>query len=231
MLIHPSSQCRPQKGASRHGFSILEILVVVGVMLLMVGLILGSTGAISSTQGMSAVQQVTALCDLARARSLRGDGTVLLALAGANPGATGEPFRSAVLCAEDLTTDDPNDYVSISDWYHLPKGYVFSNVAAVESTAGVNVLSAPNARKLVRLPGGGAPAEIVCVGFGSLGEIVFPEAAAGDVPAQDDSLLIAVAEGQASADGPRSRSGGAIRPEECRWLALRRNSGSPMILP
>ncbi|HEY1081767.1 MAG TPA: hypothetical protein VGE29_05865 [Prosthecobacter sp.] len=230
MLIHPSFQCRPQPGARSQGFSILEILVVVGVMLLMVGLILGSTGAISSTQGMSAVQQVTALCDLARARSLRGDGAVLLAFAGASPGATGEPFRSAVLCAEDLTTEDPNDYVSISDWYHLPKGYVFSNVGAVDATAGVNVFSAPNARKLVRLPGGGAPAEMVCVGFGSLGEVVFPEAAASDVPAQD-SLLIAVAEGQASADGARSRSGGAIRPEECRWLALRRNSGSPMILP
>lgn len=231
MTIPPSFVCR-QTSYGRlkvrpNGFSMLEILVVVGVMTLMVGLVLGSTGAINGTQGMTAVQQVTAMCDLARARSMRGEGTVLLAFANGDNGPVGEPYRSAIICAEDLTTEEPDDYVPISEWYHLPAGYVFCKVAPAAAEAGVNALIVPNAERLIKLSGNSSLAGLPSIGFGSLGEVVFPE----QDSTESESLLIAVAEGQATRDGPRSKSGGDHRPEECRWLALRRNSGSPMILP
>lgn len=205
----------------------MEVLVVVAVMMIMVGLVVGSAGAISGTQGMTAVQQVTALCDQARARSLRGDGMVMLAFATETDGLTGEPYRSAILCAEDFSTEDPNDYVPISEWYYLPQGYVFSSVDPATSGAGLNALTAAGGRRTVTLPGKKMPVELPCIGFGSLGEVVFPPADT----ATEESLLIAIAEGDVGGDGPRTRQGGAHRPEDCRWLALRRNSGSPMILP
>lgn len=231
MMIPPSFVCR-QSSFHRHkarqgGFSILEMLVVVGIMALMLGLVLGGTGAINGSQGMTAMQQVNAMCDLARARSMRGDGTVLLAFATLEGSPTSEPFRSAILCAEDMTTDDPDDYVAISEWFHLPAGYVFSTADAASPAAGVNVLSATDATRLIKLPGSDQKMALPCVGFGTLGEVVFPES---DSSAQE-SLLVAIAEGFAGPDGPRSRSGGVHRADECRWLALRRNSGSPMILP
>lgn len=231
MMIPPSLTCRQmtflRRQKHRHGFSILELLVVIGVITVMLGLVLGSTGAINGTQGMTAIHQVTAMCDLARARAMRGEGTILLAFAAANGGATGEPYSSAILCAEDESTENPNDYKAISEWYHLPKGYVFTTASAVSPTAGLNILTAPNATRLVALPGNGPQVDLPCVGFGSLGEVIFPEP---DATAQD-SLLIAVAEGQATEGGPLSRTGSMHRPDQCRWVAVRRNSGAPMILP
>jgi prepilin-type N-terminal cleavage/methylation domain-containing protein len=231
MLIPPSFMRRQspfrQLNLRSGGFTLLEILVVISIMTIMIGLVLGKSGAISGTQGMTAMHQVTAMCDLARARSLRGDGTVLMAFAAADGGLTGEPYRSVVLCAEDVTTEDPDDYAAISEWFHLPQGYVFTNVGAASPNAGVNVLAAPNATRRIRLPGNGPSVELPCVGFGSLGEVVFPEPDANSL----DSLLIAIAEGQASSSGPLSKKGDVHRPDECRWLAVRRNSGSPMILP
>lgn len=231
MMIPPSFVCRQDARrrlkVAQGGFSILEILVVVGIMTVMIGLVLGSSGAINGSQGMTAVQQVTAMCDLARARSMRGEGTVLLAFSTGKGSLTSEPFRSAILCAEDLSTEEADDYIAISEWFHLPAGYVFTNISAANLSAGVNVFSDPEALRMVTLPGSVEKVELPCVGFGSLGEIVFPEP---DSAAQE-SLLVAVAEGTAGTDGPRSRFGGVHVPEDCRWIALRRNSGAPMILP
>lgn len=211
----------------QNGFSMLEILVVIGVMTFMVGLVLGSTGAINGTQGMTAMHQVTAMCDLARSRSLRGEGTILLAFAAKNSGTTGQPYRSAILCAEDATTEDPEDYVAISEWYHLPAGYVFTNIEAASESAGGNIFKLTNASRKIKLPGTMDLVELPCIGFGSLGEVVIPEPDTNTL----ESMLIAIAEGQADVDGPLTRKGGTHVPEECRWIAVRRNSGSPMILP
>lgn len=211
----------------RDGFSLTEVLVVIGIMAVMLGLVLGGTGAVNGSQGMTAVHQVSALCDLARARALRGDGAVVIAFANTGVGTTGEAFRSAILCVEDVMSEEPDDFTAVSEWYHLPQGFVFSNTPASSATAGVNVLTAPRASRPIRFAGSDTLVELPCVGFGSLGEVAFPEP---DETALE-SLLIAVAEGRADSGSPRSRSGGVHRPEECRWIALRRNSGSPMILP
>lgn len=218
----PSSIQKPRKG-----FTLIEILTVIGVIALMIALIGGSTGVIGGAQGMTAVNELTALCDLARSRSMDGQGTIMLAFATGSQSATGEPYRSAIVCAEDLSTDATDDYVAVSEWYYLPKGYVFTPAAAASPSAGGNVLTIANSVRKVKLPGSTGVFELPCVGFGSLGEVVFPEPGADT----QDTLLIAIAEGEATANGPVSRRGQPHRPNECRWVAVRRNSGTPMILP
>lgn len=218
----PCSILKPRKG-----FTLIEILTVIGVIALMIALIGGSTGVIGGAQGMTAVNELTALCDLARSRSMDGQGTIMLAFSTGAQSPTGEPYRSAIICAEDTSTDAADDYVAVSEWYHLPRGYVFSPVAAASPSAGGNVLTLPNSVRKLKLPGGAGTYELPCVGFGSLGEVVFPEPSADT----QDTLLIAIAEGEATANGPVSKRGQPHRPDECRWVAVRRNSGTPMILP
>lgn len=213
--------------APQGGFTLVEILVVVGILAFMIALVGSSTGVIGKTQGLTAVTEFTALCDLARGRSMDGEGPVMVAFAANGDLATGEPYRSAILCTEDTTTDAPDDYVAMSEWFHLPAGYVFSDIDAATSAAGGNVLTAPNSTRKVKVPGSGETVDLPCLGFGSLGEVVFPEP---DTTAQD-TLLVAIAEGDVVANGPVSKRGGAHKPGECRWVAVRRNSGTPMILP
>lgn len=209
------------------GFSLTEILVVMGVLAMLLGLILSGTGSMNGTQGMTAVHQVTALCDLARAKALRGEAGVVIAFAKSDIGVSGKAFRSAIICAEDPSTESPDDVRPVSDWYHLPEGFVFTLASTASPGSGANLLSLPNSSRPVRFPGAAANVELPCVGFGSLGEVVFPES---DAEAEE-SLLIAIAEGWAVSGNPRARSGQVHLPGECRWIALRRNSGSPMILP
>lgn len=209
------------------GFSLTEILVVIGVLALLLGLILSGTGAMSGTQGMTAVHQVAALCDLARARALRGETGIVIAFAKTDIGVSGKAYRSAIICADDPSTEESDDVRPVSDWYHLPEGFVFTLASTASPDAGANLLTLPQVSKPVRFPGAAANVELPCVGFGSLGEVVFPEF---DAEAEE-SLLIAVAEGWADSGNPRARSGQMHQPSECRWIALRRNSGSPMILP
>ncbi len=209
------------------GFSLTEILVVIGVLALLLGLILSGTGAMNGTQGMTAVHQVAALCDLARARALRGEAGVVIAFAKTDIGVSGKAYRSAIICAEDPSTESPDDVRPVSDWYHLPEGFVFTLAPTASPGAGTNLLSLPNITRPVRFPGAAANVELPCLGFGSLGEVVFPESGAE----ADESLLLAVAEGWAVSGNPRTRSGQVHLPGQCRWIALRRNSGSPMILP
>lgn len=207
------------------GFSLTEVLVVIGVMAALLGLILGGTGSMNGTQGMTAVHQVAALYDLARAKALRGESGVVIAFANMNVGVAGKAYRSAIVCADDPSTEAPDDVRPVSEWYHLPEGFVFTLAPTASAGAGVNLLSLPNGTRPVRFPGAAANVELPCVGFGSLGEVVFPESDA------EESLLIAIAEGWADSGNPRARSGQVHLPGECRWIALRRNSGSPMILP
>ncbi len=207
------------------GFSLTEVLVVVGVLALLLGLILSGTGSMNGTQGMTAVHQVAALCDLARAKALRGESGVVIAFANANLGGSGKAYRSAILCVEDPSTEAPDDVRPVSEWYHLPEGFVFTLAPTASAGAGVNLLSVPNGTRPVRFPGAAANVALPCVGFGSLGEVVFPESET------EEALLIAIAEGWADSGNPRARSGQVHLPGECRWIALRRNSGSPMILP
>lgn len=216
----------PGRSVRRQGFSLIEVLVVVSILTVMIGLVVGSTGAISGTQGMTAIQQVAAMCDQARAYSLKGDGVVVLAISTRTDLATGEAYRSAILCAEDFSTEEADDYKAVSDWLYLPSGYVFCAVDAANAAAGVNALKMQNNLRKVQLPGG-SQAELPCVGFGSLGEIVLPSM---ETPVEE-SILIAIAEGEVVGDEPRTRKGGNHLPSDCRWVALRRNSGSPMILP
>jgi hypothetical protein len=173
------------------------------------------------------VQEMAALLDDARAQALTGQGEVVVAFATEAVEEAGLAYRAVMVCRERPgVAGSERAYEAVSGWHRLPEGYVFAEADPASNEAGVNVLSAADARQRVRLPGGGGgEARLPCIGFRELGEVTRPRETRGR------PVLVAVAEGQAEAGGPVNLQGGEHTAEQCRWLAVQRNSGNNMILP
>lgn len=226
LLFSPLNLSRLDKG--KGGFSLIELLVAVTIIALVVGITAGVAGSLNSSRGMTAIHQVAALCDAARAKAMKGEGEVALAFATGGVGPAGEPFRAVLMCREnDATADIPDDLVAAAEWYYLPPGYVFSDASPASRNAGTNVLRLNQGLRQVKLPGDAGTVMLPCVSFGPLGEVIFPEADASS----QGTLLLAIAEGEAAETGPQSASGEPLLPEDCRWIGLQRNSGASLILP
>lgn len=209
------------------GFTLLEVLVVVTIIAILVGLTAGVTGAISGSRGSTAVQQVAAFLDEARAKALTGQGEVVVAFADGSVSVEGAPYRAMMICQK-----KPGGgllgkkFEPLSGWFYLPPGFVFSTADPANSTAGVNLFRAINGAQRVVLPGPNPlEMELPCIGFRELGEVNRP------LETQGRPVLLAVAEGDFMESGPKTFQGMEHRPEVCRWLAVQKNSGTSMILP
>jgi hypothetical protein len=109
-----------------------------------------------------------------------------------------------------------------SEWFAMPEGHRFSLADPAHVTAGVNLLKLAGNRLRVQMPGGAGVPPLPCVGFGPLGEIVFPV----DQSARSGQLLLAVTDTSAAGqiiDGDR--------PEQARWVGVQRHTGTSIILP
>jgi type II secretory pathway pseudopilin PulG len=227
----------PQVGRDAGGFTLLEALIAVTIVAVLAGMTLGVNGAIRGSRGTTAVQQVVALLDTARARALAEQDEVVVAFAtGASVGSS-EPFRAALVARraqrtfEDggLQEDGADDFFEpVTEWFRLPEGYVFAFARPANPQAGVNFLAVPDTERFVELPGtSGRRVLLPCVGFGPLGQLVIPQAAA----IEGLPLLVAIAEGSAAGSGSSGPGGAAHGPADCRWVAVQPASGSSLALP
>jgi hypothetical protein len=187
-------------------------------------------GSIGSSRGMTGVHQMAAACDLARARAMKEQREVMLAFA--DPFAGSElAGRAVLMCAaplpraSDLALTPEEEFLRqresvlepLSEWFHLAEGNFFAPVPPKIRTAGVNVLGLPASMRSVRLPGAGV-VTLPCIGFGSMGEVVFPDALDG----AGSAILIAIS------DRPDASQ---LSSENCRWIGIQRHSGAAIILP
>lgn len=222
-----------QKRQAVGGFTLLEMLVVITIIAVMVALTAGVTGALNGSKGNTAAHQVAAAVDLARSKSLAGQGEVVLAFATAQVSLPGIAWRAMIICqeAEGSSSVVGTDrsairYDAITGWFYLPEGYVFSQAPPADPQAGVNVLTAGDSLITVRLPGGGSEeVALPCIGFQQLGEVVVPPQTQG-LP-----ILVALAEGEATSAGPTDFGGAIHRSEQCRWVAVQRLTGNSKVLP
>ena len=215
------------KKTSRQGFTLLEMLVVLTIIAIIVGLTAGVTGAINGSKGSTAIQQVAAFLDEARAKALTGQGEVVVAFATEAVPLEGVAYRAVVICQARPTGPRVQPrFEPLSGWFHLPDGFVFSTAYPANGAAGVNVLRASDANQRVFLPGPNAgEVSLPCIGFRELGEVTRP------ANTQGRPVLLAVAEGEVVGGQVQSFQGLEHSPEMCRWLAVQKNSGTSMILP
>ncbi len=206
----------------------IEMLAVLAILAVVVTATIGVSSSIGSSRGMTGVHQIAAACDAARARAMKEQREVTLAFSTRTAG-NDMDARAVMVCwvpppdgqAEALTPEEEQQrqrdgvLEPLSEWIYLPEGQTFAELAPASSAAGGNLLTLPNTQRRVRLPGGAGMAALPCLGFGSLGEVVFPEVG----PASGASLLIAITE--------KTEPG----PQDCRWIGIQWHSGASMILP
>lgn len=209
----------------------IEMLAVLAILAVVLTVTLGVSGGITGSRGMTGVHQIAAACDAARARAMKEQREVMLAFATDAAGAI-QDGRAVLMCwvpppdteAEALSPEEEQQrqrdgvLEPLSEWIYLPEGHVFAELSPSSATAGVNLLTLPNTQRKVWLPGGTGTVSMPCLGFGSLGEVVFPEVGT----AGGASLLIAIAENAGKAEPS---------PRDCRWIGIQWHSGASMILP
>ncbi len=216
----------PAPRSGQAGFTLLEMLVVVTIIALVAGMTVGVSGALKGSRGSTAIQQLAAVIDTARAKALTGQGEVVLAFATEAVPNQEAAYRAVLICqAQRVAGRNDHLYEPVSGWYYLPEGYVFTQANPASSEAGINVLNATDARQRVQLPGGRQEVSLPCIGFRDLGQVSLPAETRGR------PVLVAIAEGEVTGGNPRTPQGLTHTPEMCRWLAVQKHSGNSQILP
>jgi len=209
---------------SSAAFTLVETLVVVAIIAMVVGLTAGVTGALNGNRGNAAAHQLTAVLDSARVKAMAGQGEIWVAFANHQVTPPAEAFRSYVICRSAGEVLQP-----ISAWETLPAGHVFTIANPALAEAGINLMAlgtVSRSQKKVRLtadPQSGV-VNLPCLGFGSLGELVWPGASSGPI-------LLSLAEGHADGPNPRSLQGTHHDPDMCRWISVQRNTGKAILVP
>lgn len=211
----PKAERRSRNG----GFTILEMICVVAVVAALVSVVMGSPGLITSGRDATAVQELAAVIDSARARSMRGVEKVWVAFGESD---APEPFASYVICTE--VADGSGTLVTADAWKKLPPGFVFTDSNPVVSTSGVNFFAMDQSDNIRTVETGAGRQTCTVIGFGALGEVL--------VPVTDGRpLLVAFGPGQVSGRSTEAMGGGPIPPEKCNWVSIQPATGKVNIIP
>ncbi len=194
--------------------SLLEVLVTLTLLATLTALTGGALTTLASWRGLSAIQQLAADLDEARAQALAGQEEVWLTFDTVGADA----FRAYARCARIPDVNGESRLQPVGNWSRLPPGQVFSLAAPASPEAGRNLLTDATALQPVQLAGTQVP--LPCLGFGKLGQLLHP------TPGRP---LLALTEGDILHGLPRPQHGPG--PEACRWLLLHRHTGNALLLP
>ncbi len=162
------------------GFSLTELLAVVGIMLVLLGLSVASMMGIRTPGAYDAtVGQVMASFEEARLRAIESRQTIHVGLAGTDH-VDPERRRRAFIFYRDLSMEELNGMatpppagtvVPVTPWIELPVGFYFDT-----GLANSLMVDTGATKTLTGLPGmaSGAQTELQVLAFGSLGQVVWP---------------------------------------------------------
>lgn len=210
---------KPGRRSRSGGFTILEMICVVAVVALLVSVVMGSPGLVTSGRDAAAVQELASVIDSARAKSMRGVEKVWVAFGGAD---APEPHASYLICTE--VADGSGNLVAADAWKKLPPGYVFADSLPAVATSGVNVFGLESSDNMRTVDTGAGRMSCIVIGFGPLGEVQLPLT-------DGRPLLVAFGPGQASGMNVEAMGGGKIPAEKCNWVSIQPATGKVNIIP
>lgn len=216
IVLKTTANCRgvPEAGAllclwksvrppDQRGISLLELLVVLGIMAILMVLIVAGAGMFQAP-GLqrAAMTQLLATLEEARMTAIETGARTYVGFTDASEEDEERRLRGFILFREhspaelELMVEPPEEglYVPITRWQSLPRGFFYEIYDPGEEdgqNGPVSIIGDPEARMTVEgLPGG--TSEVYAIGFGSLGGVVLP---------RTRSPRVAVLAGRMGADG------------------------------
>ncbi len=164
-------------------FSIVEILVVVGILVALMGLAVPAINGLTGSGGRAgAINIIMNTLEQARVAALESSTNVYVVFADANHPDQDKRFRAMLVMRDYVPTLDTNlvpppRYVPLTKWIFLPKGISFKNVSSSLLNA-FNMtsleLDTAQARFIVRSGSSTIPATQPYVQFTAMGAITQP---------------------------------------------------------
>lgn len=207
---------QPVRAGVRPGFTLLEVLVVVGLLVLMAGLGQVALGVASGDERRAACGHLVAMIERARAEAVVGRAPVLLGLEIPEAVESGEGVgRMALFRAEAWPAPDQGclPVVRLGQWVEIGRGLVFC--AGSRDGMGNPVDGLPWSLECSGIAGEGVRARIMV--FDGAGRLVYPEGST--------SVALGVAEGRyvgGRAVLRGSPSSGAVLED---WVSVGRHAG------
>ncbi len=192
--------------------SLFETLLSLSILATLAVLTPAALSTLESWRGLTAVQQVAADLEAAKMLALSKQQPFWVAFSGAD-----SAYQVCQLATE---ADGSRRLLPVGPRRQLPTGQVLTATAPALASAGCNLLLDETALMPVHFATG--TVHLPCLGFGLAGEVIHPPTS---------RPLLALAEGYYRQGHARNTQGRPHRAEACRWLALHRHTGTPLILP
>jgi prepilin-type N-terminal cleavage/methylation domain-containing protein len=140
---------RPKTTVAAAGFTLLELLVVVGIILLMMGLAAPTFQALNQPR-KKALQELKAELESARTLALKEQTDVYVAFTDGSPSSQTHQFRRYGVFKADPSDPDPDPLrrrlVQVGGWSDLGEGVVFALGESFEVSSGDPLLTLLEAR-------------------------------------------------------------------------------------
>ncbi len=171
----------PARGNAESAFSLLEVLIVIGLMTLLLGMTVPAVNSLANSGGRAgALNVVMNTFEQARAAALQASANVYIVFADANHPDENKRYRAFIVMRDSVTAlDGPNTtnkrFVALSRWQFLPRGISFRNIgASMLNAANMTPLGLEDSREPFLANSPGLPASLPYVQFTSTGIVRQP---------------------------------------------------------
>lgn len=208
---HPKSPIQGRAAA----FTLVELLVVIAIVSLFFVIIGNTPGLFTTNRRVTALQQLSAVLEEARAQALRGNQNIHVAFISISSEPHLQSYRQFAIFSE----NENQELIQTGNWHTLPEGTLFLPTSQSPSASWTHLFHSSHDPPLKFTLTGGKTIPLHSIGFGKLGSIIHPFQSNG-------AIGIVIAEAHYN-NGQLHHP----NPDSDLTLEIRRNTGKTFIHP